>query len=92
MLGFGLALQQQEEEHERKARRTWVWPYLQRRMEHGHYDNLMRELADECPELFQNYTRMSKTLFNDIVEAITPKIERKTTGGVNLFPLAFVLQ
>ena len=79
MLGFGLALQQQEEEYERKARRTWVWPYLQRRMEHGHYDNLMRELADECPEIFKNYTRMSKTLFNEIVEAITPKIERKTT-------------
>ena len=77
--GLGLALQQQEEQQRRAPRAVWVWPYLQRRMEQGHYDNLMRELADECPELFRNFTRMNQTLFNEIVERTTPLIEKKTT-------------
>ena len=25
----------------RRKRRTWMWPYLQRRLQYGHYDTLM---------------------------------------------------
>ena len=77
-MGFALALEQQKQQQ--KAPRVWAWPYLQRRMEHGHYDNLMQELATECPELFKNYTRMSKTVFDEIVEAVTPLIQKQRTN------------
>ena len=56
-----------------------MWPYLQRRVEYGHYDTLMEELYQENPELYRNYTRMDRELFNEIVARVTPHIERKTT-------------
>ena len=47
------------EKKTRRKRRTWVWPYLQRRIEYGHYDTLMHELYQDNPEL---YRRMMQEL------------------------------
>lgn len=44
-------LQDQKAKKKRKPRSIWVRPYLTRRPALGHYDNLMRELAVENPEL-----------------------------------------
>ena len=63
----------------RKRRRTWVEPYLQRRLEQGHYRNLMDELAQKTPELFRNYTRTDKALFDEIVDRVTPHIQKQHT-------------
>lgn len=71
--------QQEAQKRRRKRRRVWVEPYLHRRMEQGHYNNLMEELANEAPELFKNYTRTSKALFDEIVERVTPHIKKQTT-------------
>ena len=68
-------IQEEEEKRKRKKRKArrraerscWVHPYLQRRLEQGHYDNLMHELATETPELFKNYTRTTPSLFDEIV-------------------------
>ncbi|XP_066969239.1 uncharacterized protein [Macrobrachium rosenbergii] len=61
----------------RRQRRMWTWPYLQKRMEQGHYDNLMEELSTETPDLYKNFTRINRGLFNEIVERVTPYIEKK---------------
>ncbi|XP_045110275.1 acidic amino acid decarboxylase GADL1-like [Portunus trituberculatus] len=63
----------------KRKRRAWVWPYLQKRLRYGHYDTLMDELYKENPDLYKNYTRMDRELFDSIVEAVTPIIERKTS-------------
>ena len=63
----------------RRKRKAWVWPYLQKRLKYGHYDTLMDELYKENPDLYKNYTRMDRELFDSIVEAVTPIIERKTS-------------
>ena len=63
----------------RKKRRVWVWPYLQERLEYGHYDTLMDELYSENPDLYRNYIRMDRELFETIVNAVTPMIQKKTT-------------
>ena len=67
------------EKKPRRKRRVWSWPYLQRRTQHGHYDNLMSELYTESPELYRNFTRMDRDMFNEIVQAVTPIIEKKHT-------------
>ena len=54
----------------RKARRTWVREYLKRRATKGHYGNLILELAAENPALYHNFTRMSETMFNEIVDRV----------------------
>lgn len=64
----------------RRRRRAWMWPYLQRRMQYGHYDTLMDELYNENPELYRNFLRMDRKMFNKIVECVTPRIEKKTTN------------
>ena len=56
-----------------------MWPYLQRRLQYGHYDTLMNELYLENPELYRNFTRMDRELFDEIVQAVAPNIEKKTT-------------
>ncbi len=38
----------------------------------------MRELADEDPLLYQNFIRITETMFNEIVERVRPYIEKKT--------------
>lgn len=63
----------------RKARSTWVRGYLTRRATEGQYQNLMRELADEDPLLYQDFIRITETMFNEIVERVRPYIEKKTT-------------
>ena len=63
----------------RAKRSCWVQPYLQRRLEQGNYDNLMQELKNETPELFRNFTRTSGCLFDEIVEKVTPYIEKEET-------------
>ena len=61
----------------RRKRRVWSWPYLQRRTQYGHYDTLMDELFQENPDLYKNFTRMDRDMFNNIVEACG---DRRKTG------------
>lgn len=62
-----------------KERSVWVRPYLTRRASHGHYDNLMRELALEDPQLYRNFLRLDEGQFNQIVERVRPRLQRETT-------------
>ena len=61
-----------------KERCVWVRPYLTRRASHGHYDNLMRELALEDPQLYRNFLRLDEGRFNQIVERVRPRLQRQT--------------
>ena len=64
----------------KKTRRHWVRPYLQRRKLHGHYENLMQELALEDPGKFRNMLRMDEKIFLDLLHLVRPKIEKKTSN------------
>ena len=83
VVGIGVALLEEEEKLKMKKpwkrRSCWVWPYLQRRVEQGVYDNLMKELAEETPHLFRQYQRVDKAMFTEIVEALKPIIIKKHT-------------
>ena len=68
--------QKREKENRKSERSVWVRPYLQRRRKQGHYDNLMRELAEEDPILYRNFLRLEEDLFNEIVDRVHPHIEK----------------
>ena len=70
---------EEELSRKRKRRTMWVRPYLRRRLAHGHYDNLMRELSGEDKDLYRNFLRLKEDLFNEIVERVWPYLEKKTT-------------
>ncbi|XP_066964229.1 uncharacterized protein [Macrobrachium rosenbergii] len=48
-------------------------------MEQGHHDNLVEELSTEAPDLYKNFIRIDRGLFNEIGERVTPYIEKKLT-------------
>ena len=52
--------QQKQQVKTRKPRSVRVWSYLERRIQYGHYDNLMQELVRKCPELYKNFTRIDR--------------------------------
>lgn len=79
MVAIAMIQEEEEQKKKRKPRSVWVWPYLQRRLEYGHYDNLMQELAQESPLLYKNFTRIDRQLFDEIVERVTPHIQKKQT-------------
>ena len=64
---------------QRKWRRCWVFPYLQRRKERGYYDTLMKELVIENPALYRNFTQITEDIFKEIVQRVTPRIKRELT-------------
>ena len=80
--GYEIAAKQKEKQRKKKQRakkRFWVRPYLQRRLDMGHYSNLMQELARETPQLYQNFTRLTQDMFDAIVQKITPDLEKNKT-------------
>ncbi|XP_041483828.1 putative nuclease HARBI1 [Lytechinus variegatus] len=62
--------------HARQRRRWWVKPWIERRVLFGQYDNLMTELQRECQGDFLNYMRMPPETFLELLQRITPRIEK----------------
>jgi len=45
----------------------------------GQYDTLLRELNKEDPQSYRNFLRLDNDLFEEMVEKVTPYIEKETT-------------
>ena len=69
----------QHKKKRRAPRKYWVRPYLQKRVQFGHYHNLMRELSLENPELYRNFMRLDEPLFNEVIEKVRPYLEKQHT-------------
>ncbi len=65
----------------RKKRKWWVRPFgtYDRRLQYGHYDNLMQELGVDDPTSYFNFLRMSPAMFEELLVRITPRIQKKET-------------
>ena len=73
----------------RRPRSMWVGEWLSenRRQQLGHYSTfLTRELRTEAVNAFQNYLRMPPELFDEILETVTPAIERQDTKFRSALP------
>ena len=62
------------------------------RVEKSHYNTLIEELRAR----FNNYTRLSQEMFGDVLERLTPRLQRHNTKFRNTIPpglkLAFFLR
>ncbi len=58
---------------------VWVRPWLLRRPIYGHYETLLAELNREDIPAFWNYTRMDPDMFFELVERLTPRIQKQDT-------------
>lgn len=60
----------------RSKRRWWVKPWIERRILFGQYETLMREIERECQGDFLNYLRMPPVMFYELLQRITPRIQK----------------
>ena len=65
----------------RRAPRWWVRPWLTpaRRLEYSHYNRLMQVLRVEDGNAFANYVRLPSHMFDDLLNRISPVIQRRDT-------------
>ncbi|KAJ8935935.1 hypothetical protein NQ314_012556 [Rhamnusium bicolor] len=59
--------------------RVWVKKWIARRQNLGASDRLLRELSTEDSASFKNHLRMRKENFDDLLQRVTPYIEKKNT-------------
>ena len=57
----------------------WIRPWLQRRIELGHYSRLLQELRLEDEASFRNFLRMDPRMFHELLQRIEPRISRQDT-------------
>ena len=65
----------------RKQRSVWVrkWLSAARRERYGHYTTLLKELRTEDEKPFFNYTRLQRSLFDEVLRRVEGRIEKKDT-------------
>jgi len=63
----------------RKPRTVWVRNRLLRRNIFGQYHQLLTELHREDPQGYKNFLRITPALFHEMVEKVTPQLEKKRT-------------
>lgn len=77
-------LQSQPQRARRAAvRQFWVRPWLreERRQQLGQFSSLLdTHLRLEDPVAFQNYTRLTPQLFDEVLQRVAPAIEREVTS------------
>jgi hypothetical protein len=64
---------------DRRPRRFWVRPWIERRCFFGQYDTLMMELEREHHGDFLNYLRMEPAMFHELLEKLSPRISKEDT-------------
>lgn len=68
--------------HLRKQRyrqRIWQRAWIGRRSSYGAYDTLMKELREEDQQSFINFLRLKPVMFDDLLQLVTPYIQRQDT-------------
>ncbi|KAK1901546.1 Transmembrane GTPase fzo1 [Dissostichus eleginoides] len=59
----------------------WVrkWLSEKRRERYGHYSTLLNELKTEDEKAFCNYTRLPRGLYDEVLQRVKGRIEKKDT-------------
>lgn len=88
MLQNRLLLQREEERRrgERAPRTMFCRDWLLRRAEFGVYHQLMEELRREDVAAFKNFLRVDPLLFQELVDRLTPRIEKKDSWFQKAIP------
>ena len=62
----------------RKRKSVWVREWLLNRPRYGMYVKLMKHLSEGDAKSFKNFVRLDPNMFNQMVEDLTPKLQKKT--------------
>lgn len=76
----------------RKPRRWWVRPWILRRKYEGASVKLLVELAREDLDAYKNHLRMSEQKFEELLQKVSPLIQKKNTLLRDSLPARVKLQ
>jgi hypothetical protein len=71
----------------RQERRFWIRRWITLRPENGAYGNLMLLLNNEDVVAFRNFTRLPPDMFRDLVQRLTPRLEKYNTWFRDSLPV-----
>ena len=63
--------------HQRKT--VWVRPWLERRLQFGHYFRLLEELRIEDERSFRNFLRVDPRMFHELLQRLEHRISKQDT-------------
>lgn len=67
------------QQRKRRQRRRWSRPWLLRRPQFGHFEQLLQELQVEDASSFKNFIRMEPNMFKELLDRVGPHIEKQDT-------------
>lgn len=74
-------------QNEKQDRRWWVRRWITLRPEHGAYANLMQLMREEDVNGFKNFTRLTPAMFTDMVQRLTPRLQKHNTWYREALPV-----
>ena len=77
-LQLQIHINQPKDKKKKKRRSVWAKDWLQRRVLHGQYEKLIVELREEDARGYKNYMGISSELFQELLERVGPKFDKKT--------------
>ncbi|VDI11317.1 Hypothetical predicted protein [Mytilus galloprovincialis] len=72
---------------DRRVRTVWVRDWIGRRSQFGFYAQLLDELRCEDTVSFKNFLRVDPTMFQEIVNRLTPRLQKKDTWYRKALPV-----
>ncbi|XP_062704016.1 uncharacterized protein LOC134286423, partial [Aedes albopictus] len=80
ILGAAYILLDEDEPPTKVSRRSvWVHEWIRQREDQGCYENLLKQLRNKLPNLYQNFLRMTAKEFDYLLKLVTPYIEKQDT-------------
>lgn len=76
---YSLIKKKQEILKKKRKKRLWVRNWISKRHEEGVHAKLLKEISIEDNISYENFIRMSKTCYDDLLEKITSRIKKKDT-------------
>ena len=70
------ARQRRQENRERMERRWWCKPWVERRVDLGQYHKLFTFLDTEFQEDYQEYLRLDREVFGEVLQRVAPRITK----------------
>ena len=83
-------IRERQRANERRQRRWWVRPWLERRVLFGHYHTLMQELERESQGDFVNYLRMPPEMFQELLLRVSARIQKNSRYIAPIFPFLLI--
>lgn len=77
-IALALVLALQKKNNKNRKKRVWMKDWLKKRCEFTH-EHMLNEIRLTSPKDFNNYLRMNESIYEELLQLISPKIYKRDT-------------